>query len=150
MKPKPLVALNHFTVPMLTGVVPSQVDIVEAHFSGGLVRSNFWKGRQRLNRLHRWIANVVQPKIAFLILFQNKPQNNPARARFLGPQPATEDRAACSRQRSTVSVRNTKLWDLVTLRAFRGSNALSAAELSARGCTARGSATRTLVLVTEY
>jgi hypothetical protein len=24
MKPKPLVALNHFTVPMLTGVVPSQ------------------------------------------------------------------------------------------------------------------------------
>src|SRR3954469_22589486 len=63
MKPKPLVALNHFTVPMLTGVVPSQVDIVEAHFSDGLVRSNFWKGRQRLNRLYRWIANVVRPKI---------------------------------------------------------------------------------------
>src|SRR6266481_6864612 len=29
----------------------------------GLVRSNFWKGRQRLNRLYRWIANVVRPKI---------------------------------------------------------------------------------------
>jgi hypothetical protein len=27
------------------------------------VRSNFWKGRQRLNRLYRWIANVVRPKI---------------------------------------------------------------------------------------
>src|SRR3954467_3951460 len=77
MKPKPLVALNHFTVPMLTGVVPSQVDIVEAHFSDGLVRSNFWKGRQRLNRLYRWIANVVRPKIDKAILFDRRVQNNP-------------------------------------------------------------------------
>src|SRR3954453_3346267 len=83
MKPKPLVALNHFTVPMLTGVVPSQVDIVEAHFSGGLVRSNFWKGRQRLNRLYRWKANVVRPKIDGDKLCENSPQNNPEVHDFL-------------------------------------------------------------------
>src|SRR3954468_23433028 len=91
MKPKPLVALNHFTVPMLTGVVPSQVDIVEAHFSGGLVKSNFWKGRQRLNRLYRWIANVVRPKIDKVILFQNSLRNNPDVRDFLtAPDIATE------------------------------------------------------------
>src|ERR1700712_4391919 len=63
MKPKPLVALNHFTVPMLTGVVPSQDRYSRSPSFDGLVRSNFWKGRQRLNRLYRWIANVVRPKI---------------------------------------------------------------------------------------
>src|SRR6266581_9420114 len=77
MKPKPLVALNHFTVPMLTGVVPSQDRYTSSPLSDGLVRSNFWKGRQRLNRLYRWIANVVRPKIDMVILFQNSPQNNP-------------------------------------------------------------------------
>src|SRR3984893_9220993 len=49
----------------------------------GLVRSNFWKGRQRLNRLYRWIANVVRPKIDIVILFQSSPQNNPDRRDFL-------------------------------------------------------------------
>jgi hypothetical protein len=44
------------------GIVPSQDRYSEAHFRR-LVRSNFWKGRQRLNRLYRWIANVVRPKI---------------------------------------------------------------------------------------
>src|ERR1700761_2853804 len=83
MKPKPLVALNHFTVPMLTGVVPSQEDIVVTHFSGGLVRSNFWKGRQRLNRLYRWIANVVRPKIDWSILCEAGIQNNPEVHDFL-------------------------------------------------------------------
>src|ERR1700761_8459618 len=83
MKPKPLVALNHFTVPMLTGVVPSQEDIVVTHFSGGLVRSNFWKGRQRLNRLYRWIANVVRPKIDWCILCEAGIQNNPEVHDFL-------------------------------------------------------------------
>ena len=48
---------------------------------GGLVRSNFWKGRQRLNRLYRWIANVVRPKIDWFILFQSRAANNPE-ARF--------------------------------------------------------------------
>src|SRR5580765_8083864 len=47
---------------MLTGVVPSQIDKSKPLLSG-MVRSNFWKGRQRLNRLYRWIANVVRPKI---------------------------------------------------------------------------------------
>src|SRR5467141_338406 len=77
INPKPLVALNHFTVPMLTGVVPSQDRYSRSPLSDGLVRSNFWKGRQRLNRLYRWIANVVRPKIDIVILFQNSPQNNP-------------------------------------------------------------------------
>src|ERR1700749_591026 len=45
--------------------------------SDGLVRSNFWKGRQRLNRLYRWIANVVRPKIDWSILREADPQNNP-------------------------------------------------------------------------
>src|ERR1700761_626179 len=97
MKPKPLVALNHFTVPMLTGVVPSQEDIVVTHFSGGLVRSNFWKGRQRLNRLYRWIANVVRPKIDWSILCEAGIQNNPEVHDFLiGPcfASATVRRAA--------------------------------------------------------
>src|ERR1700732_4372437 len=49
----------------------------------GLVRSNFWKGRQRLNRLYRWIANVVRPKIDKVILFQSSPQNNPEVRDFL-------------------------------------------------------------------
>src|SRR6266404_7849498 len=49
----------------------------------GPVRSNFWKGRQRLNRLYRWIANVVRPKIDLIILFQNSPQNNPDGRDFL-------------------------------------------------------------------
>src|SRR3981081_1051947 len=76
MKPKPLVWLNHLTVPMLTGVVPSQDRYSRSPLSDGLVRSNFWKGRQRLNRLYRWIANVVRPKIDIVILFQSSPQNN--------------------------------------------------------------------------
>src|ERR1700684_667756 len=84
MKPKPLVALNHFTVPMLTGVVPSQDRYSRSPLSNGLVRSNFWKGRQRLNRLYRWIANVVRPKIDGLILFQSRAQNNPDVRDFLG------------------------------------------------------------------
>src|SRR6266705_5737790 len=77
MNPKPLVALNHFTVPMLTGVVPSQDRYSRSPLSDGLVRSNFWKGRQRLNRLYRWIANVVRPKIDNSILCEASPQNNP-------------------------------------------------------------------------
>ena len=52
------------------GIVPSQDRYNEAHFRR-LVRSNFWKGRQRLNRLYRWIANVVRPKIDKVILFQS-------------------------------------------------------------------------------
>jgi hypothetical protein len=44
------------------GIVPSQARYTKAHLRR-LVRSNFWKGRQRLNRLYRWIANVVRPKI---------------------------------------------------------------------------------------
>src|SRR5260370_14818011 len=83
MKPKPLVALNHFTVPMLTGVVPSQDRYSRSPLYDGLVRSNFWKGRQRLNRLYRWIANVVRPKIDVVILFQSSPQNNPDMRDFL-------------------------------------------------------------------
>src|ERR1700682_553818 len=77
MKPKPLVALNHFTVPMLTGVVPSQDRYSRSPLSDGLVRSNFWKGRQRLNRLYRWIAKFVRPKINKSILCEASPQNNP-------------------------------------------------------------------------
>src|ERR1700733_9754744 len=83
MKPKPLVALNHFTVPMLTGVVPSQDRYSRSPLSNGLVRSNFWKGRQRLNRLYRWIANVVRPKIDKAILCETSPQNNPQVHDFL-------------------------------------------------------------------
>jgi hypothetical protein len=50
------------------------------------VRSNFWKGRQRLNRLYRWIANVVRPKIDKPILCEASPQNNPEVHDFLiGP-----------------------------------------------------------------
>src|ERR1700704_4142525 len=45
------------------GVVPSQDRYIRSPLSDGLVRSNFWKGRQRLNRLYRWLANVVRPKI---------------------------------------------------------------------------------------
>jgi hypothetical protein len=47
------------------------------------VRSNFWKGRQRLNRLYRWIANVVRPKIDGGILCDAAPQNNPEVHDFL-------------------------------------------------------------------
>src|SRR6201992_4527532 len=83
MKPKPLVALNHFTVPMLTGVVPSQERYSSSPLSDGLVRSNFWKGRQRLNRLYRWIANVVRPKIDWSILCEAGIQNNPEVHDFL-------------------------------------------------------------------
>src|SRR5580698_7138108 len=83
MKPKPLVALNHFTVPMLTGVVPSQDRYSRSPLSNGLVRSNFWKGRQRLNRLYRWLANVVRPKIDLAILWEAGPQNNPEAHDFL-------------------------------------------------------------------
>jgi hypothetical protein len=64
------------------GIVPSQYRHSEAHFRG-LVRSNFWKGRQRLNRLYRWIANVVRPKIDKLILFQSSAPNNPEVRDFL-------------------------------------------------------------------
>src|SRR6195256_2783400 len=96
MKPKPLVALNHFTVPMLTGVVPSQERYSRSPTFDGLVRSNFWKGRQRLNRLYRWIANVVRPKIDMLILFQSGPQNNPEVHDFLiAPGLATGSNRLC-------------------------------------------------------
>jgi hypothetical protein len=54
------------------------------------VKSNFWKGRQRLNRLYRWIANVVRPKIDMVILFQNSLRNNPdARDFLIAPDIAT-------------------------------------------------------------
>src|SRR3954464_8078890 len=44
------------------GGSPFSIDIVEAHFRwAGEIE--FWKGRQRLNRRYRWIANVVRPKI---------------------------------------------------------------------------------------
>src|ERR1700745_961782 len=62
------------------GIVPSQDRNSKAH-TRRLVRSNFWKGRQRLNRLYRWIANVVRPKIDWFILFQSRASNNPE-ARF--------------------------------------------------------------------
>src|SRR3954451_6064761 len=138
MKPKPLVALNHFTVPMLTGVVPSQVDIVEAHFSGGLVRSNFWKGRQRLNRLYRWIANVVRPKIDEAILCENSPQNNPEVHDFLIC-------ADSSRGRSLTALG----YGRARFVRLSGIPALSSPELATRRCTARRATTWTFVLVTE-
>src|ERR1700679_3272469 len=67
---------------MRTGGVPSQYRYNEAYFRR-LVRSNFWKGRQRLNRLYRWIANVVRPKIDWSILCDASPQNNPEVHDFL-------------------------------------------------------------------
>src|ERR1700755_2921991 len=137
MKPKPLVALNHFTVPMLTGVVPSQDKYIEAH-SHGLVRSNFWKGRQRLNRLYRWIANVVRPKIDGDILCETGFQNNPEAHDFLigpfcicNPPTRADTRVSCARSGYFVG-------------------RLPAPELAARRCTTRCSATtRPLVLVAE-
>src|SRR6201999_4540018 len=108
MKPKPLVALNHFTVPMLTGVVPSQDRYSRSPLSNGLVRSNFWKGRQRLNRLYRWLAQVVRPKIDNQILFEKRPQNNPEvhdfllRSRFEGQ--ARQPRSNVIRARFTVAL----------------------------------------------
>src|ERR1700730_13521964 len=139
MNPKPLVALNHFTVPMLTGVVPSQDRYSRSPLSDGLVRSNFWKGRQRLNRLYRWIANVVRPKIDIVILFQNSPQLNPEAHDFLiAPGfaigrlcPGSDMIASCA-----IS------WQF-------GSRILPASKLAARRRTTRGTTTRTLVLVTE-
>src|ERR1700676_3253433 len=138
MKPKPLVALNHFTVPMLTGVVPSQDRYSRSPLSDGLVRSNFWKGRQRLNRLYRWIANVVRPKIDIVILFQNSPQLNPEAHDFL-IAPGFAIGTLCPGS------------DMISSCAFRGSSeaVLAASELAARRRTTRGTTTRTLVLVTE-
>src|ERR1700748_3552360 len=123
MKPKPLVALNHFTVPMLTGVVPSQDKYIEAH-SHGLVRSNFWKGRQRLNRLYRWIANVVRPKIDRDSLCETGFQNNPEAHDFLiGPFLHLHTPPTCAD--TTVSYARSG--------CFVGR--LSAPELAARRCT---------------
>jgi hypothetical protein len=75
------------------GIVPSQDINNEAHIRG-LVRSNFWKGRQRLNRLYRWLANVVRPKIDNLILFQSSAPNNPEVRDFLPAPRSPWPRAA--------------------------------------------------------
>src|SRR5216683_5285629 len=104
MKPKPLVALNHFTVPMLTGVVPSQDRYSRSPLFDGLVRSNFWKGRQRLNRLYRWIANVVRPKIDWSILCEASPQNNPE-GRFFGSSRVRRSRAVTAHRDDLVHAR---------------------------------------------
>src|ERR1700680_2180699 len=139
MNPKPLVALNHFTVPMLTGVVPSQDRYSRSPLSDGLVRSNFWKGRQRLNRLYRWIANVVRPKIDVIILFQSSPQNNPEVHDFLiAPRTAARGNSLCTHMNLSCTIRR-------QLPAR-----LPAAELAAWRRPPRGSAAaRTLVLVTK-
>src|SRR6202453_2203092 len=119
---------------MLTGVVPSQDRYSRSPLSDGLVRSNFWKGRQRLNRLYRWIANVVRPKIDWSILCDARPQNNPEVHDFL----------ICRDSRKTAH-----RGDLV-LRGFEAVTAcLPAAELTARRRTTRRSATGTFVLVAE-
>src|ERR1700751_1895604 len=55
------------------GIVPSQDRQYRSPLHDGLVRSNFWKGRQRLNRLYRWIANVVQPKIDKHYIIRSRP-----------------------------------------------------------------------------
>src|SRR5260370_5261689 len=104
MKPKPLVALNPFTVPMLTGVVPSQDRYSRSPLFDGLVRSNFWKGRQRLNRLYRWIANVVRPKIDWSILCEASPQNNPE-GRFFGSSGVRRSRVVTSHRHDLVDAR---------------------------------------------
>src|SRR5580693_6593590 len=116
----------------------------------GLVRSNFWKGRQRLNRLYRWIANVVRPKIDVVILFQSSPQNNPDVHDFLI---APKRDQAC--MRPEISSCNGKLpsaprhelvvsFPCTISRQLR--SRLPAAELAARRCTTRAAAaTRTLV-----
>src|ERR1700753_4056895 len=110
MKPQPLVALNHFTVPMLTGVVPSQERYSSSPLSDGLVRSNFWKGRQRLNRLYRWIANVVRPKIDWSILCEAGIQNNPEVHDFLiGPVSQLQQSAAAHRHANVMYVRGLEL-----------------------------------------
>src|ERR1043166_7475735 len=59
------------------GGSPFSEKIVSKPTFDGLVRSNFWKGRQRLNRRYRWIANVVRPKIDCCILSEAGSQNNP-------------------------------------------------------------------------
>src|SRR5216683_3506079 len=105
----------------------------------GLVRSNFWKGRQRLNRLYRWIANVVRPKIDWSILCEASPQNNPE-VRFFGSIDVRKPRGR--HRASTRSCPCAISWQAAERR-------LPAAELAARRCTTRGSATRALVLVTE-
>src|SRR5260370_42638547 len=130
MKPKPLVALNPFTVPMLTGVVPSQDRYSRSPLFDGLVRSNFWKGRQRLNRLYRWIANVVRPKIDWSILCEASPQNNPE-VRFFGSIGARKLNGR--HHAATRSCPCATSWQA----AERG---LSAAELCAPLCTTRCSA----------
>src|SRR5580700_4996051 len=79
---------------MLTGVVPSQDRYTRSPRFDGLVRSNFWKGRQRLNRLYRWIANVVRPKIDWSILCEASHQNNPDVHDFLISSPARICRTA--------------------------------------------------------
>src|SRR5437660_593666 len=98
---------------------------------GGLVRSNFWKGRQRLNRLYRWIANVVRPKIDGDILLEAGFQNNPGMRDFLAPRAAT--RPPAQRQIAVMRGRRAR---------FRGSPGpgLAAAELAAAGrCATRRS-----------
>src|ERR1700733_14660493 len=122
---------------MLTGVVPSQDRYSRSPLSNGLVRSNFWKGRQRLNRLYRWIANVVRPKIDEVILFQSSPQNNPDVHDFLiAPGIAME--GYCRRADIMLSCATSSACE----------RDLPAAKLAARRCTTRSSATGTLVLVT--
>src|ERR1700677_469130 len=123
---------------MLTGVVPSQDRYSRSPLSHGLVRSNFWKGRQRLNRLYRWIANVVRPKIDEAILCEASPQNNPEVHDFL----ICRDSPRCGRKPRTEMISS-----CAVLRQLR--RCLPAAELTARRRTTRCSGTRTFILVAE-
>src|SRR6266853_5470893 len=70
----------------------------------GLVRSNFWKGRQRLNRLYRWIAKVVRPKIDWSILCEASPQNN-AVVRFFGSSGVRSSTAVTAHRHDLVDAR---------------------------------------------
>lgn len=103
------------------------------------MRSNFWKGRQRLNRLYRWIANVVRPKIDKVILFQSSVPNNPEVRDFLVT--AEGVRSPCGLRRFLSGVKSLQV------------QGLSAAELAALRCAtlsaATGSAARTFILVAE-
>src|SRR6185437_8212108 len=102
----------------------------------GLVRSNFWKGRQRLNRLYRWLANVVRPKIDIVILWEASPQNNPGAHEFLIGANCHPVHPRC--QPGPEAIR------------CDGKSRLTAAELTARR-SAPGSAAsaRTFILVAE-
>ena len=105
------------------------------------MRSNFWKGRQRLNRLYRWIANVVRPKIDGAILFEAAPQNNPEVHDFLLAQ--TQARA---RQHKIVT---RGLW-LSRSEGLSATAELATALLRAARGAAGGCRARPLVLVAEY